>query len=495
MANSYSVAKPLGWSGLVAVIFIAVCAQIVTAQGPCGGKPCPRIVVITRSPVTSAKPASPTRTTNRSTGSGRRGSPPPRPPKNSREDTSEIKQPPEPESCQDSDLVVVCGMSGCEITLNGQEKHVTDDLGGFTFQVAGNQSYKVRVTRPGYDSYERTEPKLECGDQRIVNATLNAKPVMLKIRTLPAECDIYLDNQKQPKGSDAQGLFSYLLTKPTLLLEARKQKYLSKTRSIVLKPELANSEIVLALEPLPATVKLSVNIESAQITIDNHNSPIPFSDRLSLPPGTHTLSIEALGYAPDTFHLNVGPDETVSREVKLERLPTLALQSQAANLLAARAYTDVLKLCSYILEADNSNAVAHRLEGYVYLARGDFGNASAHFAQALAGNESVALQARHHPGEKFDLVRGHDMCEARLIFRKNEIEFQGLRNPVDNFKVSYDQIQVVGIQVKNSVAVYLGTKVTVAGKRRDYNFFAYDKELSQSGKPYLEMIQGLLRSH
>jgi len=492
MANSYSLAKPLGLRRLVAVVFIAVCAQIATAQGPCGGKPCPRIVVTTRSP-TPAKPVSSTRTRN--TGSSRRGSLPSRPPRNNREENREIEKPPEPESCQDSDLVVVCGMPGCEITLNGQEKHVTDDLGGFTFQVAGNQGYKVRVTKPGYDSYERTEPKLECGDQRIVNAALDAKPVTLKIRTLPAECDIYLDNQKQPKGSDAQGLFSYLLTKPTLLLEAKKQRYLSTSRSIVLKPELANGEIVLTLEPRPATVKLTVNVERAQITVDNQTPPIPFIDRLSLPPGAHTLSVEALGYAPDKFQLNVGPDETVSREVKLERLPTSALQSQAASLLAGRAYDDVLKLCSYILETDNSNAVAHRLEGYVYLARGDFANAGAHFAQALAGNESIALQTRRHPGEKFDLVKGHDMCEGRLIFRKNEIEFEGLRNPVDNFKVSYDQIQVIGIQLKSSVAVYLGTKLTFAGKRRDYNFFAYDKELSQSGKPYLEMIQGLLRSH
>ena len=75
------------------------------------------------------------------------------------------------------------------------------------------------------------------------------------------------------------------------------------------------------------------------------------------------------------------------------------------------------------------------------------------------------------------------------------MEFQGVRIGTDNFKVTYDQIQVIGIQVKNNVASYLGTKVNVSGKRHDFNFYSYDKELSQAGKPYLEMIQRLLRSH
>jgi len=75
------------------------------------------------------------------------------------------------------------------------------------------------------------------------------------------------------------------------------------------------------------------------------------------------------------------------------------------------------------------------------------------------------------------------------------MQFLSERNPNDNFKVSYDMVQVMTIQLKSSVAAYLGTKVTIAGKRRDYNFYSYDKELSSAGKSYLEMIQRLLRAH
>jgi hypothetical protein len=477
------------------LVTIAVCAKVSFPQGPCGGKPCPRLVVApSRSATTTVKPPTPPKTPVRDTGSRSHRPPTIRPPKANKGANAPVDKPAVAEPCADADLVIVCGMPGCEITLNGQQKYVTDDYGGYNFQVAAKQNYKVRVTKPGYDVYEKTELRLDCGDDREVNAALTARPVSLKIRTVPAECDIYLDNQKQAKGSDAQGLFSYLLTKPNLLIEARKQKYLSKTKSVVLKPELANNEIVLELEPLPATLRLSVNIPDAQVAIDS-KAPQPVAERLSLEAGSHTLTFDALGYAPVTMQTTVAPDETIDREVRLERLPVPALRAQAETLLAKRAYDDVLKLCRYIFESDSANGAGHRLEGSVYVARGDFNNAGSHFAQALSADEPVTLRIRRHLGEKFELSKGHDMCEARLILRKTELEFQGLRNPAEDFKVPYEQVQVIGMQMKSSVAAYLGTRVTTLGKRRDYNFYSFDKELSAADKPYLEMIQRLLRPH
>jgi hypothetical protein len=477
---------------LAAALFLLAAANAIAAQGPCGGKPCPVIVV--RTPPNSAPSGS--------TGT-RRGPARPAPPRRP-SGSSTVRTPgngttpptpkPEPLPCEDADLVVVCGMSGCEINLNNLEKHVTDELGGFTFKVQANQTYRIRVTKPGYDPFEKTETRLECGDQREVNAVLVARPVTLRIRTIPAECDIYLDNQKQPKGSDGAGLFSYLLTKPNLLLEARKPRYLSKTKSIILKPELANTEIVLELEPYPATLRVAVNTSNVQLTLDG-KAPEPLAERLSLPPGPHTLVFAALGYARVTMQLTAAPDETIDRDVHLERLPVAELQTEAERLLTKRAFDDVLKLSRYILETDGANGAAHRLQGYVYLARGDYGQAGTQFSEALAVNEPVTLRIRRHIGEKFELSKGHDLCEGRLVLRKSEVEFQGLRNAAENFKVPYEQAQVIGVQLKSSVAAYLATKVTANGKRHDYNFYSFDKELSSTDKPYLEMIQRLLRAH
>lgn len=467
------------------LVFLGPCSSVLNAQGPCGGKPCPIVKATgSRKSGSSRTPSTrPSRTPG--TRPSRSGNTGPRAP-----------QPVNPAPvCEDSELVVVCGMPGCEITLNGKDRSITDELGGFTFQVEGNQKYRVRVTKPGYDTYDKTEEKLGCADEREVKAPLKAKPVALRIRTKPAECDIYLDGQKQPKGSDTQGMFSCVLANPTLLIEARRKGFLSATKNIFLRPELANNEIVLELDPISATVRLSVNIENARVTVDNQTSLKPTAERLTLAPGPHTLTVEALGYTPVKLELTVNPDETINKEVRLERLSLQALQQQAVTAFKDRRHTDVLKLCEYVFETDRENPGAHSLAGQVYLERGDFGNAGSHLAQALAVSEPVSLRIRRHAGEKFELNKGHDTCEARLILGKNEVEFQGARIATDNFKVTYDQIQVIGIQLKSNVASYLGTKVNVGGKRRDFNFYSYDKEVSQAGKAYLEMIQRLLRPH
>lgn len=469
--------RRIGWVS----VLVWVCMGTANAQLSCGDRPCPKVVIA------PGKPAPPRRKR------------PPRPPRGNQGRPPQPESQPEPETesepaCEDSSLIVVCGMPGCEITLNGKDKHVTNELGGFSFQVPGNQKYIVRITKTGYDPYE-IKKDLGCHDYGEVPARLTGKPVVVRIRTVPAECDIYLDGQKQSIGSEAQGLFSFLLTKPNVLVEARKQKYLSKTRSVVLAPELANGEVVLQLEPLPSKLALTSNVGDAQVRLDNQTDSKPIAGRLLLAPGPHTLLVQALGYAPVKLELTVGPDDSINKEVKLERLPLASLQEQAAAAFNDRRYNDTLKLCQYIFETDPASPSGHRLAGQVYLERSDFGNAGSHLSRAIAGGEAVTLRVRRHAGEKFDLIKGHDMCESRLFLSKSDVEFQGLRVATDNFKVTYDQMQVIGIQLKNSRASYLGTKVNLAGKRHDFNFYSYDYELSQTGKPYLEMIQALLLPH
>ena len=465
------------------LVVLLVCAGDVYGQGPCGGKPCPVVKVpgVRRSPRPAPRPTTP------------------------RPGTSTPVEKPV-EVCEDGDLVVVCGMPGCEITIEGREsargkfrslgKSITDDLGGFTFQVPGNQWYKVNVSKPGYEPFPAETRRVDCDDQQEMKAALRAMPVTLRIRTQPAECDIYLERAQQPTGkSDANGLFSYLLTKPTLLIEVRKKGYLSDTKTVFLAPELASREIVLSLEPISASLLLTANVSNARVTIDNQKTSKSIQEKIPLAPGRHNILVEALGYTPASFEITVTPEEVVSRKITLERLPIASLRSTATTLFASRAYDDVLKLAQFMLETDANNGGAHLLIGQVHIERANFAAAEPHLDQALRGGETVSLQVRRHPGEKFELNKGHDSCDARLILGKSELEFKSDRSPTDNFKVPYDQVQIAGIQLKNKVAVYLGTKVNVAGKRRDYNFYSFDRELSPSGKANLEMIQRLLHSH
>ncbi|HJP93397.1 MAG TPA: PEGA domain-containing protein [Pyrinomonadaceae bacterium] len=467
---------------LIMSFIVLICFMVqpdVFAQGPCGGKPCPRITV--SHPIHPPRPSQPG---------------PKRP---------TTVEPTSPTNCEDSDLVVVCGMPGCKITVEGRNSKakftplstvITDDLGGYTFQLLGNQQYQVRVSKPGYESFTKDVGKIACHDQQELKASLLAKPVTLRLRTDPPESDIYLESQKQPYGkSDPRGLFSYLLSKPTLLIEARKPGYLSATKTVFLAPEVGSQEILLSLEPIKATLRITANVETAHVSVDANQTLRSVTEKLLLSPGKHTITVKALGYATAEFEVSVQPEETITKNLNLERLPINALQEQAGTFFSNRAYDDVVKLAEYILEADSTNAAANRLLGLVYLERANLPDAESHFERALAGGETVMLPVRRHAGEKFELNKGHDTCDAYLILSKTELEFKSTRNATENFRVPYTQLQVTGIQLKSGVASYLKTKVTVNGKSRDYNFYSFDRELSQAGKPYLEMIQRLMRSH
>lgn len=414
--------------------------------------------------------------------------------------STRIRRNPIPESiaeCTAGEIVARCGMPGCEVYVDGGSQGLTDSSGELRIPAESGE-YSVRVTKPGYESIPaQKEVNVPCGGAGPFDVKLKAQRITLRIHTNLPNCELFINNQPTPIGrSNEQGLYNYTATSPELLIEARKPGYLSANRRITVTPESAQKEIALTLKPIPAKLNLSSDVEGARAQIDNQSSYSNLSEPISLSPGPHQITVDALGYSPTTFELTMGPGETVKKSVSLQRMPISQLIAQAEAFSRERAYENVLILCQYVFEVEPAHPAAHRLAGSVYLTRQDFVKAESYFARALAGNELVTLRIRRHPREEFDLNKGHDLCEAVLILGKSEVEFRGLRAPADNFKVSYSQIQVIGMQLKKNVAVYLSNKVTdVRGKRQDFNFYSFDKELTQSGKAYLEMLQRLLRAH
>lgn len=85
----------------------------------------------------------------------------------------------------------------------------------------------------------------------------------------------------------------------------------------------------------------------------------------------------------------------------------------------------------------------------------------------------MELHVRRHSREDFDLLKGHDFCEGFLYLGKSDVEYRGRQVTTENFKVPYTQVQIVGVQLKKSVAVYLGTKISdTHGKNRITTFIA-----------------------
>jgi hypothetical protein len=396
--------------------------------------------------------------------------------------------------CEDGEIVVRCTVPGCVVTLDQKQTAAADAAGEARFRAAKGR-HTVVAAKPQHEAEAREVP-LDCGKTETVELSPKPKAVSLRIRTSLPECDIYVNNSPSPVGkSDAKGVFEYRVIPSPLLVQARKKGYLSEMQRLTVSAGEAVREVAIALEPIKASLSVSANVEGARVSVDGGAEIKPAREKLLLTPGKHQITVDALGYVPVTFEVNPAPDEKIAKPLTLERLPVPELMSQAERLYELRAYRDVLTLSEYALESDAANGPAHRLAGLTHMIQQDYRSAGAHLEKALSANETVRLQVRRHPGETFDLTKGHNDCVAVLILNKSEVELQA-RNAAENFKVGYGQVELTGVQLKKNVALYLGTKVTATrGRRREYNFYSFDNELSQTGRPFLNMLQLLLRPH
>lgn len=396
--------------------------------------------------------------------------------------------------CDVGEIVVRCGMPGCEVSLDGKPQLTTDASGELRLPVPSG-THAVSVTKPFHEG-ARGQIKIACGETESIELRPKPNTVLLRIRTSLPECDIYVNNSPAPVGrSDAQGLFNYQALPTLLLVGAKKKGYLSQTERINLTPGSDGRELALVLEPIKASLTLSTNVEGARVQVDQESQRQSLTGRILLSPGSHRLTVDALGYAPVMLEVSVAPDEELSRSVTLQHLPATELARQAEQLYAVRSYADVLKLCDYMLKADGGYAPAHRLAGLTYLAQQDYVRAEAHLSKALLANETVRMPVRRHPRESFDFNKGHELCPAVLILKKGEVEFQGFNNSSDNFKAPPGQFTLLGIQLKKNTAPYLSTKVTMErGQKKDFNFYSFDQELSQAGRPYLDLLNSLLKT-
>lgn len=394
--------------------------------------------------------------------------------------------------CSSAPVLVSCGMPGCEILIEGRNPKMTGESGKESFRLSTGR-HEIKIQKVGY-SPQVVSKEVNCQSQNHVTVSLVKLQPNIRIRTQPAEAEVLINGKTGGK-SDASGLLSYTAISPRLLIEARKPGYLPANETITVDFAEPNREVVLVLKPLPARVNLTVDVPEAKIQIDDQDYQT-LTRSLVIQPGKHRITIEALGYSPFTFVIDLAPDSVEKRDISLKRLSVAELRDLAERRYRERAYQEVLRLTQFALEVEPQEPTLNRLAGLALLAQRNYQQAEIYFAKGLAAQEIIELPVRRHPREAFDQRKPHDTCEASLRFSKNEVEFRGKQHTFDNFKVSYSQVRVLGILLKNNSAVYLATKVTDAsGKTREFNFYSSENELSQSGRPYLEMLQRLMHPH
>jgi tetratricopeptide (TPR) repeat protein len=435
-----------------------------------------------------AQDATGTLPSSRPPATGGRGRPAP-----GRDTSRSSARPPTPICNEDGSIVLQCGTPNCTVTLNKQFIGSTDSNGEMHF-TAHSGIMNLTVSKAGYKS-SSAEVRLGCGETKAVTLKPFAPLLQVRVHTSPPNTEVRINQVLQGRSNDV-GLLVFNAAPERTLLVVSKPGYLSDTQILDLAPQTTPREIAVALMPIPAKLLLQMQdgIEGVRLAVDETMARYDAREPLQLAPGPHRIMVEALGYAPDTIEVTAVAGGSESRVVNLLRLSPADLRAQAEDSYRAKLFAEVYTLCKYLLEAEPQAAFAHRLMGLSYLAQGAYPQAEQHLKMALDGNETFTLNVRRHPGEKFDMQKLHTNCPATLTFRKNEVAFKGLAQSADDFQVPYGQVQIKNIQIRYNTVVFLDTSVTMSkGKRKEFNFYSYDNELSQSGRPYLELLGRLLQ--
>ncbi|MGH9839214.1 MAG: carboxypeptidase-like regulatory domain-containing protein, partial [Blastocatellia bacterium] len=191
--------------------------------------------------------------------------PTPRPP--AAPPRSSPSPPPAPPPCYEAALLVNCAAPGCLVSLNGAQRQTRADQDGKArFPDLAKGKYTITASKAGYD-YAASTVQLDCGDNKSVELKPLLRAVTLRIRTAPPQCEILIDRQAKGR-SDAQGVFNFQAASLSLMIEARKDGFLSATKGVQLEPGKPEQEILLALDPIPALLTIVAALDSAQVRVD-----------------------------------------------------------------------------------------------------------------------------------------------------------------------------------------------------------------------------------
>src|SRR6185503_5687640 len=109
--------------------------------------------------------------------------------------------------CPVAPVLVTCGMSGCEISIDGGSPTLIDSTGNFTLS---RGKHEIKIQKAGYSPQLITK-EVSCQSQKLVPVSLVKLQPNIRIRTQPAEAEVLINGKPGGK-SDARGLLSYTAT-------------------------------------------------------------------------------------------------------------------------------------------------------------------------------------------------------------------------------------------------------------------------------------------
>jgi|GEM_PF-3673856 len=236
-----------------------------------------------------------------------------------------------------STLKIQTTPADCDIYLNNEK------MSGNSKEVSAGE-HKIKIIKSGYDDIEATVI-VEKGIDKTEIFNLQKNTSILTINTTPANCDIYLNNEKLDGNSKevSAGKYKVEVKKEGYYdnrLTVDVQKGQNKTVNISLKQKTGKLQFV--VEPMEAQITL----KQGNKTVETWTGSKYFS---SLPVGSYTLTAGCDGYKSQNKQVVVNLDETTKIDIALKEgsdIPT-EMVYVGAEMLSYEDYNKGLMLKTY----------------------------------------------------------------------------------------------------------------------------------------------------
>uniref|UniRef100_A0A7C4XEC6 OmpA-like domain-containing protein n=1 Tax=candidate division WOR-3 bacterium TaxID=2052148 RepID=A0A7C4XEC6_UNCW3 len=229
------------------------------------------------------------------------------------------------------------------ISFPGSDKEPIQTSENGTYQVSfGPGSFRIHVEAEGY-RWKEQGVVLKDGDQIILDFNLNKKEIAKVIgkiydaeTKLPIVANITFPQTQLPAtNSDTSGMYSVILSPGTYRLHIEATGYQFDEKVITLQE--GDTKVVdiglakISVEQATLMGKVS-DVESgapllAQITFVDSKIPAKTTDqatgiyKVTVPPGTYVVKVEAMDYIPETAPVVLNKDETKIQNFTLRKVP------------------------------------------------------------------------------------------------------------------------------------------------------------------------------
>lgn len=224
-------------------------------------------------------------------------------------------------------LLVVAGVDGARVTLNGKPQSRLTARGQVRFAQLEPGDYEVSVSKEGFEPAEARKVTVRKGEDTRVPFTLKAIPQLASLSIAGALPGTSVLIDQQPAGeTGADGTLTLTGIAPgphtvELRRDRHEKKSLQKTFAAGETLEMRGGEV--ALVRLPAVVRLQVTPADAAVTVKEEKDaaarPVQ-GPRVTLAEGSYAFTATAPGYTPATSSIRVAGGDTPEVVLTLRRV-------------------------------------------------------------------------------------------------------------------------------------------------------------------------------